>query len=293
MILLGEHAVVYGRRALAAGLGTGLTVEIDRGAGPAVSTDLAEQAADPRPTRLLVAAAAHCGIAARTLVARVRSTLPAGVGFGSSAALTVAMLRAVAMAAGRVLVPAEELAFGRELEGIFHGRSSGIDPAAAALGGCFAFLRGEPPVVSPVRSPIPLPLVLAWSGGRRTQATVGGLRERWTADPQPYEAIFDRIGEIVGEGERAVCAGDLAALGAAFDANQRELQRLGVSTADLEARAQLARDSGALGAKLTGGGGGGAIVALAPDPARVVAALERVGLGTRVVMIGGGVEEGV
>jgi len=292
VILLGEHAVVYDRPALAAGLALGVTVEIRAGTGPAVLTDAHDQASDPRSGRLLAAAADRLDVDPRGLVATVTSTLPAAVGFGSSAALTVAMLRALARATSRALTAEMELGLGRELEGlIFHGRSSGIDPAAAALGGCFRFQRGEPAVVTPLRAAVPLPLVLAWSGARRTQTTVAALRERWAADAARYDAIFDRIAAIVGEGVRAIVDGDLAALGAAFDANQAELVALGVSAPGVDEIVTRARAAGALGAKLTGGGGGGAVVALAPEPQPTAVALSAAGLETVVVMVGGTVEE--
>jgi mevalonate kinase len=193
--------------------------------------------------------------------------MPSGRGLGSSAALAVATLRALAAAAGRTLDPTLELDAGRRLEAVFHGTPSGIDPAAAALGTCFRFVRGEPPVVTPLPLPAPLPLVVAFgSRPRRTAAAVGGLRERWQADRARHEALFDEVAAVVERGARAATSGDLPALGRAFDDNQALLERLGVSSDEIATLVGAARRAGALGAKLTGGGAGGAVIALADDP---------------------------
>jgi mevalonate kinase len=293
VILLGEHAVVYGRPALAAGLGLGLEAEVRPGAGACrLETDRPGLAADERPSRLVAEAAAALGIDAEGLVVHVRSDLPVGVGLGSSAALVVAVLRALARAAERRLAPPEELALGRRLEGIFHGHASGIDPAAAALGStCFRFVRGEPPAVRPLRPARTLPLVVAFGERpRSTGAAVSGLRARWETNRARYEQLFDEVGALVEEGARAVEAGELAALGRAFDRNQALLAALGVSAPEVEALAAAARSAGALGAKLTGGGAGGAVVALALEPERVAAALRTGGTRTIVLRVGAAAE---
>lgn len=293
VILLGEHVVVYARPALAAGLAQGLEVLVERGDGePAVVSDVPALADDPRPLALVREAAAALGLDPAGLRVTIRSALPAGAGLGSSAALAVATLRALAAAAGRRLALAEELALGRRLEAVFHGNPSGIDPAAAILGGCFRFVRGEPPAVTPLRAPRPLPLVIALTGrGRSTGAVVAGLRERWDADRAAHERRFDAVAEVVERGAAAVEAGDLPALGRAFDQNQRLLEALGVSAPEVEALVAAARAAGAYGAKLTGGGGGGAVIAVAAEPERIAAALRAAGAQTMVARIGAAEEE--
>jgi mevalonate kinase len=293
VILLGEHAVVYGRPALAAGLKLGLEVEVREASGVArLESDRPELADDPRPHELVAAAATALGLASRGFVVRVRSELPAGAGLGSSAALAVAVLRALAVVAGRTLSADEELALGRELEAIFHGHPSGIDPAAAALGSCFRFVRGEPPRVTRMSPPEALPLVIALAGSRRSTGTaVQGLRQRWQAEPRRYEALFDRVAAVVERGARALEQGDLGALGDAFNQNQELLAELGVSAPEVDALVTRARTAGALGAKLTGGGAGGAVIALAPEPERLAAALAGGGTESIVVRIGHAAEE--
>ncbi len=288
VILLGEHAVVYGRPALAAGLGVGIEAEVLPAAGAArLESDRPDLAGDERPAALLAATVATLGLEPRGFLVRVRSALPPGAGLGSSAALAVAVLRALAAAAGRGLGRDEELALGRRLEAIFHGHPSGVDPAAAALGTCFRFVRGEPPAITPLRPARPLPLVIAFGArARSTGAAVGGLRARWEADRPRYERLFDEVGAVVEAGAAAAEGGDLGALGVAFDQNQRLLEALGVSAPEVEALVGAARRAGALGAKLTGGGAGGAVIALATDAERVAAALRAAGARTFVVDIG-------
>lgn len=288
VILLGEHAVVYGRPALAASLPLGLEVEVEETAGPlGLESDRAELTSDPRPAALVREAADALGLPPRGLALRVRSQLPPGVGLGSSAALAIAVLRALALAAGRRLGSEEEVALGRRLEAVFHGTPSGIDPAAAALGaGCFRFVRGDPPTITPLRLPRSLPLVIVLGGrARSTGAAVAGLRSRWEGDRSRYEALFDEVAATVEAGAAAVERGDLADLGRAFDRNQTLLEALGVSAPEVEAVAAAARRAGALGAKLTGGGAGGAVVAVAEDAEAVARAFSVTGVQTLVACV--------
>jgi mevalonate kinase len=290
VILLGEHAVVYGRPALAAGLGVGMEVEVVASDGPVrIEIDAGD---DPRPVRLVEDAATALGISADGLAVRVRSEIPIGAGLGSSAALSVAVLRALAAAAGRTLSLADEMALGRRLEAIFHGHPSGIDPAAAALGrSCFRFVRGEPPTVTPLATARPLPLVIALGARpRSTGAAVQGLRARWEADRARHERLFDEVAAVVGAGAGAAERGDLAALGAAFDRNQELLARLGVSAPEVDTLVAGARRAGALGAKLTGGGTGGAVLALARDATTLARALEEQGIETMIAQVGAAAE---
>ena len=284
VILLGEHVVVYGRPALAAGVPLVVDATVEAGPGPRL---VSEMPTDPRTTRLVAEAAGMMGLDPAQVVVRVRSDIPPGRGLGSSAALAVAVLRALAAAAGRPLDTATTLARGRVLEQIFHGTPSGVDPAAAALGTCFRFVRGEPPLVTPIVLARPIRLVVAYGNrSRSTGAAVGGLRERWRADEARYERLFDEVTAIVCGGIAALEQGDLAGLGAAFDRNQTLLEALGVSHDDVESLIALARESGALGAKLTGGGGGGAIHAVGDDPESIASGLRRSGARTFIVDVG-------
>jgi mevalonate kinase len=147
-------------------------------------------------------------------------------------------------------------------------------------------------MVTSLRVPRPLPLVVAYTGrGRSTGAVVAGLRERWERDRAAYERRFDEVAGLVAEAAGAVESGDIVGLGRAFDENQRLLEALGVSAPEVESLVATARNAGAYGAKLTGGGGGGAVIAVASEPERVAQALRGAGAQTMVAVIGAAEEE--
>jgi mevalonate kinase len=288
VILLGEHAVVYGRPAVATGIPLAVDVTIDAGDGPRLVSD---EPADARGARLVTEAARTMGLDPSRLVVTVRSEIPLGRGLGSSAALAVAVLRGMAAAADRDLDTPATLEHGRALEQIFHGTPSGIDPAVAALGTCIRFVRGEPPSVTALRVGRPLRLLVTYGErSRSTGAAVGGLRDRWEADRPRHERLFDDVAQAVEEGVAALERGDVEALGAAFDRNQTVLETLGVSNDEVAARVAEAKAAGALGAKLTGGGAGGAVIAVAHDVDMVAAALRGTGRTTFIVDVAGAAE---
>jgi mevalonate kinase len=149
-------------------------------------------------------------------------------------------------------------------------------------------VRGEPPEITPLAAPARrLSIVVALGERpRSTGAAVTGLRARWEADPGRHERLFDAVAAIVDDGVRAVETGDVARLGAAFDRNQAVLRELGVSAPEVERLVDAAHAAGALGAKLTGGGAGGAVIAVAEDTERLAAALRADGIATIVAPIG-------
>ncbi|MFN8624934.1 MAG: mevalonate kinase [Candidatus Binatia bacterium] len=264
VILLGEHAVVYGRAALAASIDRYVEVEAARtgGAGSPVPRDGSTSA--PRwavPPEALCRAAELTGVDPREITASARATMPSGAGLGSSAGLSVALIRALAALAGQSLSDATLCGRAFEIEKIFHGFPSGIDNTVATYGGLLAFKHGTAP--RPVVLPRPLPLVIAVGRApRETQKVVRGLRQRWEANPERYEPLFDAIDGLVREAETAIGTADLRKLGCAMRANHDLLQHMGISTEELDRMVALADAGGALGAKLTGGGGGGAVIAL-------------------------------
>jgi len=195
------------------------------------------------------------------LSVEVTGELPPGVGLGFSAAAGVAIARAVGALGDDVLqqrVRSRAMAW----EQVFHGNPSGVDVAAAMSGGCSRFTRAEG--AQPVALGDPLSLCVGLSGTRSATsamvAQVAGLADR---EPEVVARSVSRVASIVDQGVMAVEQGDMTALGALMDQNQAVLSKLDVSTATLVDLCRCARGSGALGAKLTGAGGGGAVVALA------------------------------
>jgi hydroxymethylglutaryl-CoA reductase len=283
VILFGEHAAVYGRPAVAAALGCGLgaTVEADAD-GPVLHLPAWGLTVRLRGgpdggagfeslPRAFAAALDGAGLrtpAERAVSVTLDGALPPSVGLGSSAAFAVSLLRALSAWTGAPLADAALLEAAFAVEQVFHGTPSGVDHTVATLGGCLRFQRGATPTY--VRVPIgrPVPLVVAFAP-RHTAGrdVVAGLRARWAAHPGIYERLFDAIGEITAAGETALAAGDLAGLGRLFDLNHDVLRACGVSSPVNDELVALARRHGASGAKLTGAGGGGAVIALVPGDA--------------------------
>lgn len=288
VILLGEHAVVYGRPAIAATIDRGVDVVLTSAPGPArfVTED------DPRLASALARAVELVGCDADGYAIRVRSDLPRAMGLGSSAALSVALVRALADRSARRLRTDDVNAIAFELEKIFHGTPSGIDNSIVAYGGLIGFHRDSSggARVRELGAGRLVPLVVALGRApRQTKSVVSGLRERWQSDPAAYESRFDEIGWLVADAELALTRGDLGELGILMNTNQGLLHGLGVSTDELEAMVSLARTRGALGAKLTGGGGGGAVICLCPDePERLIDSFARTGWQAFVSMITNG-----
>ncbi len=272
VILLGEHAVVHGIPAIAVG--------IDRGAK---ATSLALGSASA-PSTLSVHAwgvrvdsngdDTSLGRAFRDLVAETRpklplaidaeADLPPGGGLGCSAALGVAIARALDPAADDATI------IGRAniWEKVFHGNPSGVDVACAALGGCVRFERtADAALIERVRVPSVFHLCVGHSGqASSTKSMVDAVARQLERRPETTKRTFDGIGTLVANARLAIEAGDRRAVGQLLDLNQMLLAGLFVSTPEIEQMCAAARGAGAFGAKLTGAGGGGCVVALVDSP---------------------------
>jgi mevalonate kinase len=191
--------------------------------------------------------------------------LPPGCGLGASAAIAVAAARAVlelvAPEAEAAELAERVLRAAHAWESVFHGNPSGVDAAAAASGGCIAFTRGETP--RPVRLALPLELAVAVAGPpASTKVMVEGVAKLRERRPEVVNKALEGIRALVNNARLAIEAGDLPGLGKLMDLNQMLLSGLFLSTEDIERAVKLAREAGALGAKLTGSGGGGCVIAL-------------------------------
>ncbi len=266
VILLGEHAVVYGHPALAVPLTLGVTAR-GRPAERCSLTGLQDLTLAQR--RMLDTAFDTVAEATGRPPLRIAlaSTLPVSMGLGSSAALAVAVSRLLLSASGTPASPARVLALALRMEETFHGTPSGVDHTVSAHGTPLLYRRpvaGRPGRVRRVRIGARATLVLALTGPRRgTQETVGALRRRAARWPERYGRLFREMGRLAVEGTAALEAGDLESLGDAMNVNHGLLAAAGVSSPALDGAVDALRRAGALGAKLTGAGGdGGAVVAL-------------------------------
>jgi hydroxymethylglutaryl-CoA reductase len=150
------------------------------------------------------------------------------------------------------------------------------------------FRTGDPALVEPLNIREPIPAVIGITGFEGlTAKTVGRVREAWQQDKKLYERIFDQIDGLTLRGVQAIQDNDLQTLGHLMNICQGMLNALGVSTPELEKLCAIARDNGAVGAKLTGGGGGGSIIAICDgDTDAVVSAIRAAGFQAMPVRLG-------
>lgn len=292
IILFGEHAVVYGRPALAAPVTqVQATATVNAAARPGIWIEapgigLADEFSRLPPNHPLAAAIRAVlapphspphflrkwGGSGGGLTIRITSTIPVASGLGSGAAVSVALIRALSAFLDRPLPDEQVSALAFEVEKLHHGTPSGIDNTVVTYARPVYFIKGRP--IETLRVEAPFTLIVADTGiPAPTRESVAGVRRLWEADPPRWEKVFDRAGEITRSARQAIETGDVAALGPLMDENHALLQQLTVSGPELDRLVETARRSGALGAKLSGGGRGGNMIALVrPQDADPVAA---------------------
>lgn len=273
VILFGEHAVVYGTPAIAAGLERGVTAHAER-------SDTARLMVGERclaPDDSLGARAFEAildALGAPSMRVTIDVEIPLGAGLGGSAAIGVATARAVVAAQGgdpdleseRVLGAADAW------ERAFHGNPSGIDVRASALGGCIWYTRDGGPRGLRVARELHLAVAIAGPPAS-TREMVESVAQLKRQRPDTVDKCLAGIDSLVHNARACIEEGHLADLGKLMDLNQMLLAGLFLSTEDIERACRVAREAGALGAKLTGAGGGGCVVALTDgDTAPVLAA---------------------
>ena len=265
VILLGEHAVVYGVPAIAAGIERGVEASAERAESASLVIDeRSARAGDGTElSHAFGALLAALGATERGVAVRAALEIPAGAGLGASAALGVAIARAVLGALGEVADadPGRVLAGAAAWEGIYHGNPSGVDAAAAANEGCIWFERGHAPQAIALGCDLVLAIGIAGPPAS-TKLMVEGVARLRERRPAVVDKALEGIRSLVNNARLCLEAADLIGLGSLMNYNQMLLSGLFVSSEGIERCCALARDAGALGAKLTGAGGGGAVVAL-------------------------------
>ena len=277
IILLGEHAVVYGRPAIALPIplaveaavrkeGDGINVLI-----PRWGIEQKVRPSAPGFAGIIATLMSQIGLANENMTIEVFPHIPRAMGLGGSSALAVAILRAADEAYGLQLSDGRinELAF--ECEKTAHGTPSGIDNTVATYGTPLLYQRQQDEAQQQARFTNitlgqPLEMVIGVTGKESLTAdTVARVRASWQQYPDRYESLFDQIGQLTSSGHSALQEGRLDELGELMNLCHGYLNALQLSTPELEELVHIARRNGAIGAKLTGGGGGGSMIALCPD----------------------------
>ncbi|MBN1934402.1 MAG: mevalonate kinase [Anaerolineae bacterium] len=274
VILFGEHAVVYGQPAIAVPVtdvrATVIVEPAPLGAGIAIDardierTVRLDEAPSDEPLALTVRnTLAHLGLDERKLDLNLTiiSTIPVASGLGSGAAVAVALIRALSARLGRPLDAAQVSALAYRTETLFHGTPSGIDNTVIAYERPVYFKRNCPIETFGVHTSFWIAIADTGRPGL-TKASVADVRAAWQCDPAHYNALFDAIGCAVDRARQAIEKGDVAALGPLMLENQALLRRIDVSSPELETLIAAALGAGAAGAKLSGGGRGGNMIAL-------------------------------
>jgi mevalonate kinase len=213
-----------------------------------------------------------------SILVRINSNIPISAGLGSGAAVSIAIAQALSAHLQKPLPQERQSALAFEVEKIHHGSPSGIDNTVIAYSQPVYFTQSEGPLIFPVGAPFTL-LIGDTGVASPTSIAVGQVRDAWRRQPARFEELFDEIGQIVIEARAHITKGDVDKLGPLMTHNQECLESLGVSSPALKVLIEAAEHAGALGAKLSGAGLGGNMIALVTlnDAERVESALREVG----------------
>jgi len=289
VILFGEHSVVYGRHALAVPIVDAVRAAVTRSdeSTTLVVKDWGFHSVVDRSSTEGIDAAVNLilkelGIGDVNFGINVTTSLPRGMGLGSSAAIAVAIIRALAQCAGMEVTDERVNEIAYACEKLAHGTPSGIDNTLSCYSEPMLFQNSGSLEIQTLQLEEFPPLVIGLSHtAGPTHEQVAGVRSRFDQNPKHYDLLFDQIDEISRSGAKALLARQYEELGRLMNVCHGLLNAIEVSTPDLENMVAIARQSGAIGAKLTGAGGGGSIVALCPGAeGKVRAALHQAGYKT-------------
>lgn len=290
IILLGEHAVVYGHPAIAvpvdslratayvsAGAGDKLRIvasSADQSAPDKLEADLLDEALTALADLLMDRLPGSLS----GFTVQIESPIPIASGLGSGAAVAAAITRALGEALGQPLDNAALNDLVYEAEKIHHGNPSGIDNTVVVYEQPVYFVRNRP--IEQIQISQPFEIIIADTGQRAlTRVAVGAVRKLYDEQPGRIQPLLEKIGTMVAMARGAIERGDLKKLGQLMTHDHEFLRELTISSPELDRLVDAAVSAGALGAKLSGGGRGGNMIALVtPDTRSAVRdALETAG----------------
>jgi len=286
IILFGEHAVVYGhpavaiplqdvRASAAVSIDLSISIPVIEAKDLKICTTLDDQSYADSIAHIIKAIELFNDKVTKLPKSgwhlTVESKIPIGRGLGSSAATSISVFRALLKAMNKILLPKELIHFSFELEKIHHGTPSGIDNTVISLEKPILFRKDkEPSAIKPAL----IYFVIGDTGiSKNTAAVVSKVAEARKINIEHYDRIFTKIGQLALEGSRALKDGDTKKLGHLMNENQALLEKINVSSPELDNLIKAARSHGAIGAKLCGAGQGGCMVAVVKDfnSAKIVA----------------------
>lgn len=272
IILTGEHSVVHGTHAVAAPITLKMKAKVwdyDKGVRLLIPRwgveQIMEFGADHQYSiyKSLEMILDHLDLRDRGMNIEVFPEVPRAMGMGGSAALAVAIIRALNKHFKLGLGDDDVRRLSFESEDIVHGGASGIDNTVSTYGNLITYQKGTPPDMQTIVLKDSIPIVIGLSGVESmTSKMVKQVREQSEKYPKWYKQIFKQMDELAIASKEAIEQRDLNELGMIMNMNHGFLNIIGVSCPEVEELVEIARQNGALGAKLTGGGGGGAMIAL-------------------------------
>ena len=272
IILFGEHAVVYGQPALAVPVTqVQAEVRIDKIFSPGIrinapSIQLNEKLDALAPDHPLAATVRNTLDALEVdslnnAAILIRSNIPVASGLGSGAAVSVAIIRALAKQLKKTLTDEQVSALAYETEKLYHGTPSGIDNTVVTYARPVYFIKGHPIEILQVKKPFTI--VIGDTGvPASTKESVRDVRVQQHKRTERYETLFAAIGSIADTARQLIESGMPESLGPLMDENHALLRNMKVSSPELDNLVETARKAGALGAKMSGGGRGGNMIAL-------------------------------
>jgi mevalonate kinase len=272
IILFGEHAVVYGRPALAVPVTqvhTDVEIADSSRAGIWIQAPNVNLHAELNslPSDHPLASVIHnlfftLGIDPfPNLEIKITSNIPVASGLGSGAAVSVALTRALSEYLEHPISDEEVNSFVYEIEKLHHGTPSGIDNTVITYARSVYFVKGQ--AMETFKVGRPFTIIIGDTGqAAPTKESVGDVRKLWLKDKLQWETVFDEIGQIALMARRAIENGRIESLGELMDRNHALLQKMTVSSFELDTLVEAAKSAGADGAKMSGGGRGGNMIAL-------------------------------
>ena len=296
VILFGEHAVVYGRPAIAAPVSQIRATAIIKSSKETIliAPDLGvKRPLFQSPTDdPLTAAIHHFQHAAKLptlppFTLTVSSQIPIASGLGSGAAISAAIIRAMAefCDVAELATDAWVCDLTYEVEKLHHGTPSGIDNTVVAYEKPVYFVKGEPNQIETFVVKRPLRILIADSGvSSKTIEVVSDVRRRWVEKTAVFDQLFDECATIADAARAAIATGNLPEIGRLMNENHRILQKMTVSAPILDKLVAAATGAGAMGAKLSGAGRGGNIIALVAEESETAVCQALLANGAKTVI---------